>query len=91
MTEQKPVIKQDWREVPSGEMLDRVIVALDGYQDFEFDRAYSHGEDGRYAEYIRDQLIPFLEAEVERAKREEGAGGDLVIIDHHKERARRGY
>ena len=63
---EKPIVEQDWREVPRSEMFRRVIVAVDCSRG----DAEAH-DDPEWMRYCEDVLFPFLEAERERAKREE--------------------
>jgi hypothetical protein len=61
---------ETWRGVPRSELLERVQVALDGYHS---EITAHEGAGASTARYIDDQLLPFLEAELERAEREEAA------------------
>ena len=53
---------QDWREVPKGEMLTRVIVAVDSARG----EAIAQGDE-TFPRYVENVLFPFLEAEREAA------------------------
>ncbi len=56
-------LEEDWRETPRPEMLERLIVAVDG--------AKSEAEevgDENYVRYVDGALFPFLEAELEKAR-----------------------
>jgi hypothetical protein len=54
--------QKDWRERPRSEMLERVIVAVDGAKM----EAEEVGDEN-YVRYIDAALFPFLEAELEKA------------------------
>ncbi len=66
---EKPALERDWREVPRAEMLEAVQVALEGYHAELVER---DGEETRYAAYVYNQLLPFMESEQLRAEREAG-------------------
>ena len=77
--------EQTWRGVPRSEWFERLILTVDSCR--------GEGEAlGDEATLRRcDEQIEFLEAEIVRAKNAETGAGNAVIIDHHKERSRRGY
>jgi hypothetical protein len=61
MTE-RPIMEQDWHEVPRAEMLKWVFVAVDcAHSDAE-----AHGDE-RYMRYCDEVLFPFLETEKKAA------------------------
>ncbi len=55
--------QRDWRELPRSEMLERVIVAVDGAKM----EAEEVGDEN-YVRYIDAALFPFLEAQLEKAR-----------------------
>lgn len=57
----------DWRDRPRAEMLERVIVTVDGAK-----ATVEQQGDPVFARYVDEALFPFLEAEQERAKAEGG-------------------
>jgi hypothetical protein len=54
--------QKDWRELPRSEMLERVIVAVDGAKM----EAEEVGDEN-YVRYVDAALFPFLEAELKKA------------------------
>jgi hypothetical protein len=54
----KPVMEQDWREVPRSVMFSRVIIAVDCARG---EAIAEGGEDARFARYVENELFPFLE------------------------------
>ncbi len=54
----KPIMAQDWREVPRSEMFARVMVAVDCARGEAIAKA---GEDAQFARYVERELFPFLE------------------------------
>jgi hypothetical protein len=83
----KPVMEQDWREVPRSEWFERLILTVDSTRG----EAESLGDEATMRRC--DEQIEFLEAEIVRAKNAETGASedDVAIISDHKERARRGY
>lgn len=64
-------LEGDWREIPRSEMLERVIVAVDG--------AKSEAEevgDENYVQHVDKMLFPFLNAELEKARGSETENGE---------------
>lgn len=55
--------EKDWRELPRSEMLERVIVAVDGAKM----EAEEVGDEN-YVRYVDAALFPFLEAELEKMR-----------------------
>jgi hypothetical protein len=72
----KPIMQQDWREVPRSEMFERVITAVDSSRGEA--EALDNPEWMRYCEHV---LFPFLEAEQEKARASESDyGQDLRYL-----------
>jgi hypothetical protein len=62
----KPVMQQDWREIPRSEMFSRVITAVDAARG----DALVNGDEN-YVRLCDEQFFPFLEAEKEKAREAE--------------------